>query len=335
VLGTSSTYAGGTTLGGGTLIVTNTSGSATGTGAVSVSGGTLRGDGTIGGTVTVTSGGTIAPGETAIGTLTLGAPPSLNGTSLMRINGNGGSPQADKIVLSSGTLNYGGTLVVSNAGAALVGGEVFTNFSAQSYGGAFTATNFPALAAGLNWYLGRLTVDGTIKVNRKPIIGVQVKATNTPPQVLKIPISSLIASGSDADADVLTLTSFGPVTTNGITLQSDGTYIVYSNAVNVADQFNYTVSDGRGGSVTANVQIYPNVAARFTGQPQPGANSVTLHFAGYPGKTYYVERSTNLFSWGPISTNVAPAGGSIDYTDNFSGLGGMPAAAYYRLRWSE
>ena len=72
------------------------------------------------GAVNVNSGGTISPG-TSIGTLTLNSPPTLNGTNFMEIDRNGGVSLADKLVLTSGTLNYGGTLVVSNAGAALTG----------------------------------------------------------------------------------------------------------------------------------------------------------------------------------------------------------------------
>lgn len=66
-------YSGGTAIGGGTLRVSNTSGSATGAGAVAVnSGGTLAGSGIITGAVNVNSGGTLSPG-TSPGPITLGA----------------------------------------------------------------------------------------------------------------------------------------------------------------------------------------------------------------------------------------------------------------------
>src|SRR6185295_17698389 len=104
--------------------------SGTGTGGVTVNGGTLGGNGTIAGAVTVNSGGTVTPGTaSAIGELTLNSVPTFNGTNFMRIDRNGGSPLADRIVLPSGTLSYGGTLVLSNAGTTLTGGEVFTNFA--------------------------------------------------------------------------------------------------------------------------------------------------------------------------------------------------------------
>jgi autotransporter-associated beta strand protein len=69
-LSAANTYTGGTTISGGTLLVTNASGSGTGTGTVNVgAAGTLGGSGTVLGTVGVS--GTVAPG-TSIGTLSVG-----------------------------------------------------------------------------------------------------------------------------------------------------------------------------------------------------------------------------------------------------------------------
>ena len=67
------TYAGDTLVTAGTLLVNNTTGSGTGSGAVTVqSGGTLGGIGTISGAVTVQSGGTLSPGNSP-GNQTLGS----------------------------------------------------------------------------------------------------------------------------------------------------------------------------------------------------------------------------------------------------------------------
>ncbi|MCX8090775.1 MAG: autotransporter-associated beta strand repeat-containing protein [Verrucomicrobiae bacterium] len=71
--GPGNTYDGTTTVSAGTLLVNNTSGSGTGTGAVNVSGGaTLGGSGSVAGTVTTLAGNAaIAPG-TSVGKLTVG-----------------------------------------------------------------------------------------------------------------------------------------------------------------------------------------------------------------------------------------------------------------------
>lgn len=331
------TYSGGTTVSAGRLLVNNTSGSGTGGGGVTVNGGVLGGTGAMAGVVIVNSGGTVAPGtEAAIGTLTLNSAPIFGGTNFMRINRNSGSPLADKIVLTSGTLNYGGRLVVANIGATLTGGEVFTLFAANGYSGAFTATNLPALNSGLNWYLGRLLTNGTIAVNRSPAT-TPLSFTNESPAVLQIPFATLTGHATDADGDLLTLAGVNLTTTHGITLTTNSNSIAYSNRVSVTDQFSYTISDGRGGSVTGVVSIVnigSSPAAQFAGTPSADGNSVELHFTATPGWTYFLERSTNLPEWVTIWTNVAPPGGVFDYTDDFQDLPEPPPAAFYRLRWT-
>jgi autotransporter-associated beta strand protein len=327
------TYAAGTTLSAGTLVINNSGGSGTGTGAVTVNGGTLAGSGTISGAVTVNSAGTFAPGPlNTIGTFTLNSAPILNGTNFVRIDRNFGTPLADKLVLTSGTMTLGGTLVVSNAGASLVGGEMFTNFVAPGRAGAFAATRLPSLAAGLNWYLGDLVPFGRLKVNRAPVTGA-LSYTNTPGQPFTIPFASIIAAATDADADPLAINGINLTTSAGVTLTTNATSITYSNAQNGADTISYTVTDAHGGITAGTVNIAPSSTGVFTQQPDVGANSVTLHLLGAPGSTYFVERSTNLPSWVTIRTNVMPSNGVLDYADNFADLGMVPAAAFYRLRW--
>ena len=331
------TYAGGTTVSAARLLVNNSTGSGTGTGGVTVNGGTLGGTGTVSGAVTLNSGGTIAPGTApAIGSLKLSSAPTLLGTNFTRIDRNGGASLADKLALASGTLNYGGTLVVSNAGATLLGGEVFTNFSASAYTGAFAATSLPALNAGLNWYAGSLPANGTIKVNRKPVAG-SLRFTNVAPAVLQIPIATLTGNATDPDADTLTVAGVNLTTTNGIVLTTNATSISYSNRASVTDQFSYTISDGHGGGTTGVVSIVnlgSNPAAHFVGLSSTNGNPILLHFSATPGWTYYLERSTNLIGWKTIWTNVAPVNGVFDYADDFQDLSDPASPAFYRLRWA-
>ena len=73
------TFSGGTTLNTGTLLVKNTTGSATGSGAVAINtGATLGGSGTISGPVTLNDGGTVAPSSGTSGV----AGTTLHGSSL-------------------------------------------------------------------------------------------------------------------------------------------------------------------------------------------------------------------------------------------------------------
>jgi autotransporter-associated beta strand protein len=300
------TYADGTVLSSGKLWVNNTTGSGTGGGTVTVNGGILGGTGTISGVATINSAGTIAPGtDAAIGTLTFSSSPVFNGTNRFRVNRNSGSPLSDRINRSGGSLNFGGTLTVTNAGATLTGGEVFTVFSATSYTGSFVATNLPDPGTGLNWYLGRLSVDGTLRVNRRPV-ATYVSVDNTPGQTLTISKASLIANGSDADGDTLSLLSFDAVTTNGITLSSDGANIYYLNNADVPDQFNFVLSDGRGGTATGLALIGQGLPVSPAINDQP--DNITVE-AGQ-NATFYVAASGSTplsYQWRFNGENISSA----------------------------
>jgi hypothetical protein len=146
------------------LVVSNTAGSATGSGSVTVnSGGTFAGNGIVSGAVTVNSGGTLLPGS-PLGTLTLSNTLTLTAgsTNLARVQH---SPRTNTLVWIGGTLTEGGTLVVSNSAvAAFTAGDNFKLFNAAGYSSAFGAFSGPALNGGLAWSTARLNLDGTIWV---------------------------------------------------------------------------------------------------------------------------------------------------------------------------
>jgi fibronectin-binding autotransporter adhesin len=148
-------YSGGTTIGGGTLLVNNTGpGSGTGTGAVTVnSNGTLGGSGTITGPVTLNSGGFVAPGAGS---------PGVAGTTLhessMTWNGGGtvslqiaSGSIADALALSGaltkGTTAGGFTIQITGTGVA---GEDYTlaTFGSTTFSVANFKLQLPAHYAG-------------------------------------------------------------------------------------------------------------------------------------------------------------------------------------------
>ena len=134
ILTNANTYGGGTTITGfGTLRVSNTSGSATGTGSVTVnSPATLAGGGRVGGAITVDAGGFIAPG-TSIGTLTALSGVTLNGTYACELDG----ASADQLAVT-GTLDVrNGTLDLRELG--LPTGTSFTIASATQVQGPFAS----------------------------------------------------------------------------------------------------------------------------------------------------------------------------------------------------
>jgi len=75
-----------------------------------------------------------------------------------------GSALTNDLVRSSGTVTFGGSLLLTNIGAnALAVGNKFTLFSAASRAGIFTSITWPALAPGLGW-TNKLSLDGSIEV---------------------------------------------------------------------------------------------------------------------------------------------------------------------------
>ena len=138
ILTGSNTYTGGMTVNGfQRLLVSSSSGSATGSGTVTVkSGATLGGSGAIGGPVTLNSGGTIQPSATLA---TAGT--TLHGSSLLWNGGGTVSFQigtsADKLALS-GALNKGSAgafdIDILNVGITTTA----TNFTLMT----FSSTNF-------------------------------------------------------------------------------------------------------------------------------------------------------------------------------------------------
>lgn len=125
ILTAANTYSGGTTVADGTLLVNNTSGSGTGSGAVYVyTNGVLGGTGTIAGAVIVTNGGCINAG-TSTGVLTLqnGLNLSQDGTNIWELAANTTTGQGvnfDQITLTGGQLVLGGNsrLLIRFTGSA-------------------------------------------------------------------------------------------------------------------------------------------------------------------------------------------------------------------------
>ncbi len=134
------------------------------------SGQTLGGVGTINGSLIVAPGATLSPsgtnttigittGANSTGALSASNNVTLNGNTLMKLDGSGVSDE----VVSSTKIAYGGTLTLANvSGAPLAVGNSFQLFSAPSMTGTFSsispATPGPGLAWGYDaikqfWYL--------------------------------------------------------------------------------------------------------------------------------------------------------------------------------------
>jgi fibronectin-binding autotransporter adhesin len=168
------TYSGGTVVSGGTVFANNTNFSSTGSGTVTVAAGaTLAGNGIVGGPATVQSSGTLAPGNGGLGTLTVSNPLTLGGNTVIEINKGVGFD-----VVAANSVNYGGTLTVTDLGLNLVLGDTFQIFNVGSHAGNFAGISG---SPGVNLAYSFNPANGVLSI---------VTAGSTPP------VLSVVKSGS-------------------------------------------------------------------------------------------------------------------------------------------
>ena len=153
------TYSGLTLVNAGTLLINGAQSAS----PVTVTAGVLGGTGIIKAAVTNQAGGTLLPGlgGTDTSTLTISNNLVLAGNTIMTLN-RGNAQKASKIAGIS-TLTQGGTLTVTNAGAALQVGDTFTLFTAGSYTGSFASVILPSLSTTMQWS-NSISVNGTIAI---------------------------------------------------------------------------------------------------------------------------------------------------------------------------
>ena len=126
------------------------------------------------------------------------------------------------------------------------------------------------------------------------------------------------------------------VTTTGRNLSTNRTWILYTNAPNVNDQFTYSISDGQGGTNTGYVNMVLNTNP-FAGQASinlgGGVGNIIATFYGVPGYGYTVQRTLILSpaTWVDVSnypSSYTTTNPVMRFTDTNS------PTAYYRLKYS-
>jgi autotransporter-associated beta strand protein len=141
------------------------------TGITIVTNGTLAGIGTIAGPVVVGVSGNLGAGDagTTVGKLAVNQTLTLHGNATFRISKNSGVKTNDQVIGIS-TVNYGGTLTVSNItsdATSLAAGDTFTLFNAATHApGNFTSiVGSPGAGLGYTFTNGVLSVVATVNLN--------------------------------------------------------------------------------------------------------------------------------------------------------------------------
>ena len=170
-----------------------------------------------------------------------------------------------------------------------------------------------------------------LTINQPPIAADNGAATSQG-SALTLAVGKLLANDSDPDGNPLTVTAVSATSANNGAVTLAAGVVTYSPpaAFTGLDQFSYTISDGRGGSATAQVVVL------VVSGSLPGANQVSLtpvgsgyrlRFAGIPGRSYDVQRAPAVDGpWATLATLVAPLHGIIEYLD----ANPPPGAAFYR-----
>jgi autotransporter-associated beta strand protein len=327
------------TVAGNTLIL---SGANTYSGNTTISGGTLAlsGSGTIGNSTNLIIGGGATLDVSGLSSpLTLGSSQTLTGsgatgtinsnlnmgTGSMALNYTNGTPTLTE---TNGALTFNNNAVtVTVAGSALPPGN-YQLISTGTGGSVAGSVNAVPTVNGAGVAFGQhvsLSISGGglyLVVTNHPPVANPSSYSRLPGFTLKIAIAGDLATNwSDADGDPVALT--GAISsTNGASVSYDTNLVYYYDTNNVADQINYTVSDGHGGTAAGIINVVLSsggtaTTMNITGEVVNGDGSVTLSFAGIPGFSYSVQATTNLVvgPWQTIGSGAAATNGVWQFTD--------------------
>ena len=302
----SNTYAGGTTISTGTLLVNNSTGSGTGPGSVSISGATLGGNGTISGTTTFGTGGFLQPGAAvgdSLGRLSFSSALSLvNATTTLQISGTGVAGVNYDQVSVTGALICSGSLTISGlAGYQIMSTTAtYTLFSFGSQSGDFAAVKVDGLDlihSGALW----IGVTGSRVLEFNQTTGVLTVG----PIIVSQPVGVTVASGQSASLSVAaTSVPAYQWRKDGAPISSAtaSTYAIAATAQ--ADVGTYDVVltyPGASGTSTA-VKLSLGTPPAITTQPMPrtvGSNQSVLFTVVSPTAT--------AFQWRKNGVNIGGA----------------------------
>lgn len=275
---------------------------------------------------------------------------SVNGVPrsyFARLEAGLANPDLDDLLVSTGTLSpvfasatTSYTVGVSNA----VGSIVVTPVAADP---ALTATvngGSPAtpvtLAVGDNPITvlatapdGITTKTYTVTVHRNALptfSGLAIKVIKDKPATLTV--ARILGHAADPDGPAPALTAVAPATAHGGTAVLGAGSVVYTppSGYTGPDTIGITLTDSWGDTITATItaMVFTDPAAggsTATIELLPGGD-VGLHFRGFPGCPYDIQRSTDLITWTTLATVTAAPDGTFPFID----ADPPPGKAFYR-----
>jgi hypothetical protein len=151
-----------------------------------------------------------------------------------------------------------------------------------------------------------------------------------------ISLQKLLAKASDPDGDAVSVSATGSTSAHGGTAVLHASTIRYTPPTGFSgtDTFAVSLRDSGGATINGTVTVTVSPAAAAGGQtlnppkitPMAGGH-MGLQFHGIPGRSYLIQRSTDLSTWGTLTTVTANSRGVISFTDENP----PQPSAYYRL----
>ena len=222
-----------------------------------------------------------------------------------------------------GTVSSNATLSVAAAGNSRLRYQWQRNGSnlPGATGAALTITNVQSGQAGTysvrvtNWFGVAVSSNAVLGLNYPPQVGLLPAATftNTP---ITVSLGKLVSVATDPDGDLLTVTAVKSASSQGGAVQLSPLGATYQPALDFLglDRFTYTVSDGRGGAATGTVEVGVLSRTGLSGNMLPAVTlptgQVQVRFLGVPGRTYTMQRATQLpGAWITLGTTQTSGSG--------------------------
>jgi autotransporter-associated beta strand protein len=298
-LSADNTHTGGLIANQGSVFLTNTTGSATGSGPVAINAGTtLGGNGSASGTVTIASGAILAPGN-SIGTITVGGLTLDAGANLHYEIGAGNDTTV--VTASSGLVINGGAVTLFQENTtnpfAAVGTYNLIQYTGSIGGAGISSLSVANPQAGFNYAFGTSGGYVTLSITASGAIG----DWNLDGSGAWATAGNWTGSIPDAQGAVarfnLTLTSDAVVSLNGSRTVGG---VTFTSALN-----DYTIASGSGGSLILD--------------DSTGAASIDVSSG-----THTISSQVNAID--SVEVFVTNAADSLSMLDVISGVGGLTKA---------